>query len=82
MPYIFSLLLSAPTKLHHLTKKNKDFLPNIKNNKGETILDKSINDNYIYTTVKILEDSSGGKFLISFSASLIQRKESFKLDLS
>ena len=38
-------------------KKNKDFLPNIKNNNGETILDKSINDNYIYTTVKILEDS-------------------------
>ena len=37
--------------------KNKGFLPNIKNNKGETILDKSINDNYIYTTVKILEDS-------------------------
>jgi hypothetical protein len=37
--------------------RNKDFLPNIKNNKGETILDKSINDNYIYTTVKILEDS-------------------------
>jgi len=38
-------------------KKNKEFLPNIKNNKGETILDKSINDNYIYTTVKVLEDS-------------------------
>lgn len=37
-------------------KKNKRFLPNIKNNKGETILDKSINDHYIYTTVKILED--------------------------
>ncbi len=37
-------------------KKNKDFIPNIKNNKGETILDKSINDNYIYTTIKILED--------------------------
>lgn len=37
-------------------KKNKKFLPNIKNNKGETILDKSINDHYIYTTVKILED--------------------------
>lgn len=37
-------------------KKNKQFLPNIKNNKGETILDKSINDHYIYTTVKILED--------------------------
>ncbi len=38
-------------------RKNKDFLPNIKNNQGETILDKSINDHYIYTTVKILEDS-------------------------
>ena len=37
-------------------KKNKKFLPNIKNNKGETILDRSINGNYIYTTVKILED--------------------------
>ena len=37
-------------------KKLKDFIPNIKNNKGETILDKSINDHYIYTTVKILED--------------------------
>ena len=38
-------------------RKNKNFMPNIKNNKGETILDKSINENYIYTTVKILEDS-------------------------
>lgn len=37
-------------------KKNRNFIPNIKNNKGETILDKSINDNYIYTTIKILED--------------------------
>ncbi len=37
-------------------RKNKKFLPNIKNNKGETILDRSINGNYIYTTVKILED--------------------------
>lgn len=40
----------------NLLKKNKSFIPNIKNNKGETILDKSINDNYIYTTIKILED--------------------------
>lgn len=38
-------------------KKNKDFIPNIKNNAGETILDRSINDQYIYTAVKILEDS-------------------------
>ena len=38
-------------------KKNKKFMPNLKNNLGETILDKSINGNYIYTTVKILEDN-------------------------
>lgn len=38
-------------------KKNKDFSPNIKNDKGQTILDKSINENYIYTTIKILEDN-------------------------
>lgn len=37
-------------------KKIKEFSPNIKNKKGETLLDKSINDNYIYTTLKILED--------------------------
>ena len=38
-------------------KKNKNFMPNIKNNNGETILDRSLNNNYIYTTMKILEDS-------------------------
>lgn len=37
-------------------RKNKNFMPNIKNNKNETILDKSINENYIYTTMKILSD--------------------------
>lgn len=36
--------------------RNIKFIPNIRNKKGETILDKSINNNYIYTTVKILED--------------------------
>lgn len=35
---------------------NKDFIPNIKNKLGETILDKSISNNYLYTTIKILED--------------------------
>lgn len=37
-------------------RRKKEFLPNLKNKKGETILDKSINENYIYTTLKILED--------------------------
>ena len=36
--------------------KNKDFILNIRNNNGETILDESIKMNYIYTTTKILED--------------------------
>ena len=37
-------------------KKKKNFSPNIKNNKGETVLDKAINNNYIYTAFKIFED--------------------------
>lgn len=37
-------------------RKNKEFMPNLKNNKGQTILDKAIDNNYIYTTLKILED--------------------------
>ena len=36
--------------------RRKDFIPNLKNEKKETILDKSINENYMYTTLKILED--------------------------
>lgn len=36
--------------------KNKEFILNIRNNNGETILDESIKNNYIYTTAKILED--------------------------
>lgn len=37
--------------------RNKSFIPNLKNNNNETILDKAINNNYIYTTIKILEDN-------------------------
>ena len=37
--------------------KRSDFLPNIKNNDNESILDKSINNNYIYTVIKILSDN-------------------------
>ena len=35
---------------------NRLFIPNIKNNLGETILDKSINNSYLYTTIKILSN--------------------------
>ena len=48
-------------------QKNKNLIPNIRNKKGETILDKSINEHYIYTTVKILEDDRFNNIdLVSF----------------
>lgn len=37
-------------------KKKKNYLPNIKNNKGETALDKALNNNHLCTAFKILED--------------------------
>ncbi len=43
--------------IYSVLRKNKDFLPNIKNNKNETILDKSIQSNLTFITSKILEDS-------------------------
>ena len=36
-------------------KKNKRYLPNIKNKKGQTALDKAINNNYLVYAFKILE---------------------------
>lgn len=48
-------------------QKNKNFIPNIRNKQGQTILDRSINNNYIYTTIKILEDQRFNNIdLISF----------------
>ena len=38
-------------------KKKSNYLPNIKNYKGETALDKAINNNYLAYAFKILEDS-------------------------
>ena len=38
-------------------KRNKEFIPNIRNNEGETILDKSLKNSSTYMTAKILEDS-------------------------
>lgn len=47
--------------------KNKNFIPNIVNNKNETILDKSMNNNNISTTIKILEDERFNNIdLVSF----------------
>lgn len=37
-------------------KRRKNLIPNLKNSNDETILDKSINSNSIYATLKIIED--------------------------
>lgn len=47
--------ISAVKVVEQLTKK-KNYLPNIKNNKGETALDRALNNNYLCTAFKILED--------------------------
>ena len=54
--YLVSINYVAVLDIIKQLRKNKNFLPNIKNKKGESILDKSINDNYIYTTLKVLEE--------------------------
>jgi ankyrin repeat protein len=46
---------SALKIVEQLTKK-KNYIPNLKNNKGETVLDRAISNNYIFTAFKILED--------------------------
>lgn len=47
--------------------KNKNFIPNMRNKAGKTILDNAINDNYIYTALKILEDDRFNNIdLVSF----------------
>lgn len=46
---------------------NKKFIPNIRNNRGETILDTSMAHDNIYTTMKILEDKRFNNIdLVSF----------------
>ena len=55
--YLVSINYVAVLDIIKQLKKNKKFLPNIRNKKGESILDKSINENYIYTTLKELEDN-------------------------
>ncbi len=47
--------LSAIKLVNQLVKKS-NFIPNIKNARGETILDKAISNNYICTAFKVLED--------------------------
>lgn len=37
-------------------RRNKEFIPNIKNKDNETVLDKATENNSIYTSFKILED--------------------------
>ena len=50
--------MGALRVMEQLVKK-KNFIPNIKNYKGETMLDRAINNNYIYTVFKILNSYYG-----------------------
>ena len=47
--------ISTVVIVNQLIMKTK-FLPNIKNKKGETILDRALNNNYLCAAFKILED--------------------------
>lgn len=50
-------------------KKKHNFLPNIKNNKGETIIDIALSNNYLSTAFKILEDKRFNSInIISFKS--------------
>ena len=53
---LVSLDYSKVMEIIKALMKNKEFTPNIRNNEGETILDKAVNNAHIYTTTKILED--------------------------
>ena len=57
-------------EVRDLTKelhKKKSFIPNIRNKNGETILDKSLNRDNIYTTIEILKDKRFNNIdLVSF----------------
>lgn len=57
-------------EVRDLTKelhKKKSFIPNIRNKNGETILDKSLNRDNIYTTIGILKDKRFNNIdLVSF----------------
>ena len=46
----------ATVKIVEQLKKKKNYLPNIKNNRGETALDLAINNHYLCCAFKILED--------------------------
>ena len=56
MHMLFSIDYKNVREIIDYILENKDFNFNIKNNLGETVLDKSIAKNYLYSTVKILEN--------------------------
>ena len=56
MHFLVTLEYSDVKEIIEYILNSKQFIPNIKNNLGETILDKSIHNNYLYITIKILQD--------------------------
>ncbi len=73
----FGHLLAKDDSIHCLKiimklTKNKRYIPNIKNNKGQTVLDLAIHSRYIYTAIKILEDRRFNNIDISSFKRLLQ----------
>ncbi|MBQ8891493.1 MAG: hypothetical protein IJ068_01345 [Bacilli bacterium] len=58
MHILFSIDYKDVREIIEYILENMTIDLNIKNNLGETILDKSISKNYLYTTIKILENDS------------------------
>lgn len=54
---LFTIKNYAVFDIYKELKKNKKFIPNLVNNNGETILDKSLQNSSTLITSKILEDS-------------------------
>ena len=50
----------------------KRFIPNIRNNKGETLLDKAIHNNYLISSLKILEDKRFNSIIKSLNKKELQ----------
>ena len=55
----------AAVRVMEQLMRNKNYLPNIKNRKGETVLDKAVNNNFTFTAFKILEDKRFNNIYIS-----------------
>ena len=60
--------LMAVKVAEQLTKK-KNYIPNVKNKKGETAFDRALNNHHLCTTFKILEDKIAATYMLENTSS-------------